>query len=50
VLRGSVKLAIFSSILKEFLSMVFFMVLLPTPTIKPLKVKDKNGLFIIEWE
>lgn len=30
--------------------MVFFMVLSPTPTTKPLKINDENGTFTIEWE
>ena len=34
--------------LKDFLSMVFFMVLPPTHTSKPLIINRKNGSFTIE--
>ncbi len=35
---------------QQFLNIVLFMVLLPTPTSKPLIVDSKNSLFTIEWE
>jgi hypothetical protein len=45
LLCGSVRSAISSSIMKDFLSMALFMVF---PII--VKIRDKKGLFAIGWE
>lgn len=48
VLCGSVQSANFSSILKDFLNMVFFMVSTIIATVKPLLLLAFTGLFAIE--
>jgi len=49
VLCNSVFSAIFSDDWQQFLNMVFFMVLQPAPTSKPLILNSKDSLFTIEW-
>jgi hypothetical protein len=50
VLCASVQSAIFSSILKDFSEHGIFHAITDWRENTPLNIKDKKGLFAIEWE